>query len=659
MPEFLDLIEKIKKKKQEIATAGKRGTKSIYDVIGTMKIAKRKLNEINEEEKEQKIKTINIRGNMKNMTGMGNISTINHPTDQRNTIFDNNYSNYNNLGNYNNMRELYSSSSGFNQDTKYSKTNAINIGNIISSIKSEIQRKGPLIIDSDTEKKDIKIVNETYPVKSKYIHSFSSITAFCNIKFNLVKNSLFYNVIEPPVSINDAKEINKIKKYFEETINIHYEGARTSTAIDFVKNTLKKCIKKYGLTLSKEKLDLYNYYLFRDLIGLGKIDPLLNDSEIEDISCDGVGIPVFVFHRNPQYGSLETNIIFRTKTELDNFVMKLAQRCGKTVSIANPYFDGALPDGTRVQATLSTDIATRGSNFTLRKFKKDPITPSFLLKYKSTDVHVLAYLWFLIEHNTSILVVGGTASGKTSLLNALCLFIPQGQKIISIEDTPEIQLSHPNWVAEVSRQGFETVAGQQKKMGEVSMYDLLKEALRQRPDYIIVGEVRGEEAIILFQAMATGHSGLATIHADSMERLIDRITSKPLDIPPALLETLDVVIFIKRLKYKNVFVRRISEIYEIQGYNRTKKEIISRKVFEWNSKNDSIDTKQESILLGNAYTKKGIAKEIIIEEFKKRAKVLNYMKEKNITQYRDVSKIIKKYYVDSNALIEQIDSIEN
>ncbi|MCK5477212.1 MAG: type II/IV secretion system ATPase subunit, partial [Candidatus Aenigmarchaeota archaeon] len=539
---------------------------------------------------------------------------------------------------------------------------SINIENIMPvNITAKVDKefiKKKFDEDNSHEKENIKLVNETYTLKSKIWGNILSANAFCNIKFDEDKNTLVYNVIEPPLTPDDEKEIKKIKKYFEETISIHFEGLRTITAIEFVKKTLLECIKKYGLHLSKEKEEIYKYYLFREFIGLGKIESIINDPEIEDISCDGVNIPIFVFHRNPKFGSIETNIVFRTKTELEDFVMKLAQRAGKTVSIANPYFDGALTDGSRVQATLGTDIATHGSNFTIRKFLKDPITPTLLLKYKTLDANTLAYIWFLIEYNTSILVVGGTASGKTSLLNALSLFIRPEQKVVSIEDTPELQICHPHWIAEISREGFETIAGHEKKVGEVSMLDLLKEALRQRPDYILVGEVRGEEAIILFQAMATGHSGMATIHADSIGRLIDRITSKPLSIPVALLETLDMIVFIKRLRYKNTFVRRVSHIYEIEGYDKLNDTVNSREIFEWDAIVDNVIPKEESILLGNIYTQKGVDLDVIRKELKKRAKVLIYMEKRNIINYKDVSKIINKYYMDSDALMEQINSIQ-
>ncbi|RLG13484.1 MAG: type IV secretion system protein VirB11 [Candidatus Nanohalarchaeota archaeon] len=628
MSSFNEIIKKMKKKKELQDDNRKKELRPIYDTLSLMKKAAKVLKEKKEKQKKEHAKFV-----LEGDRGVTKIEVNAHVGE------------------------------GEKIKRKYDKPITMDMKKVISQPKPNshsFKNKSKVFVTPEEEEKkkeNIKYINETYPLKQRKFEDVLSVNSFCNIKFKTNLNCLVYDVIEPPLTPEDKKEIKKINNYFEETISIHFEGLRTVSAIDFVKKTLLTCIKKFGLNLTDEKQEIYKYYLFRDLIGLERIEPLMNDPNIEDISCDGVNIPVFIFHRNPKYGSMQTNIIFSTKKELDNFTMKLAQRCGKTVSVANPYFDGALSDGSRVQSTLATDIATHGSNFTIRKFLKDPITPIFLLKYKTIDVYTLAYLWFLIEYNTSVLVVGGTASGKTSLLNALSLFIRPNQKIISIEDTAELQLSHDHWIAEVSREGFETIAGHEKKVGEVSMLDLLKEALRQRPDYIIVGEVRGEEAIILFQAMATGHSGLATIHADSMERLIDRITSKPMDIPVALLETLDLIVFIKRLRYRDSFVRRISHIYEIDGYDKTNNNIISREVFRWNAIEDQIVPKEESVLLGNLYTQKGISQETIKDEIKKRAKILNYMDKKNITYYKDVAQIINKYYTNPDALIEQINSI--
>ncbi|MCK5040501.1 MAG: type II/IV secretion system ATPase subunit [Candidatus Aenigmarchaeota archaeon] len=640
MSHFTDVIKKMKRKKDEDEKTTVVGRRSMFNTIGLMKKASVLLKEKEEREKQEKMPRINVCGQDSGYLPSG---------------YGGSFGGGANRG-----------AAGATRKPKYDKAFSISMNELIPDeikYKSNIRKKemNRIFVDFDKKGKDketIKSINESYALKQRHLEDVLSINAYCNIKFDESANCLMYNVFEPTLSPDDEKEIVKIKKYFEEMISIHFDGLRTTTAIEFVKKTLMSCIEKFGLNISKEKIELYKYYLFRDFIGLESVEPLLNDPHIEDISCDGINIPIFVFHRNPKYGSLQTNIVFKSKKQLDVFVMKLAQRCGKTVSVANPYFDGALNDGSRIQATLATDVATRGSNFTIRKFLKDPITPIFLLKYKTIDIYTLAYLWLLIEYNTSVLVVGGTASGKTSLLNALSLFIRPEQKIISIEDTAELQLSHPHWVAEVSREGFETVAGHEKKVGEVAMMDLLKEALRQRPDYILVGEVRGEEATILFQAMATGHSGMATIHADTMERLVDRITSKPLSIPVALLETLDMIVFIKRLRYKDNFVRRISNIYEIEGYDKPNNTILSRKTFEWDAVEDVISPKEESILLGNIYTQKGIDKETIQNEIKKRARVLGYMEKKNITYYKDVAKIINKYYIDSDALIDKIKSIE-
>jgi len=297
----------------------------------------------------------------------------------------------------------------------------------------------------------------------------------------------------------------------------------------------------------------------------------MRDPLIEDISCTGISYPIYIFHRNPLIGEIKTNLQFNSDEELDNFVIKLSVRTGRIVSVANPLLDAALPNGARIQITFGKDISRRGSSFTIRKFTEDPFTPIDLLLYGTVDFNMLAYLWTLVEEGRSLLISGGTATGKTSFLNAISLFIKPEKKIISIEDTAELKLPHPNWLSEVARPGYGP-----NRYGEVTMFDLLKAALRQRPDYIIVGEVRGEEAYILFQAMATGHAGLGTIHAESFEALMDRLLSPPINLPPSLLEVLDGVVFLKRLRYQGKYVRRVDKIYEILGFNKEKRMLIGQ-----------------------------------------------------------------------------------
>jgi flagellar protein FlaI len=385
-------------------------------------------------------------------------------------------------------------------------------------------------------------------------------------------------------------------------------------------------------------------------MGLGKIEPLMRDSQIEDISCDGIGIPIFVFHRNPELGSVSTNIIFYDGDELDSFITRLGQLTGKSISVAEPLLDGALPDGSRLQATLATDIARKGSNFTIRKFSEDPITPIHLLKYGSVSVQTLAYLWMAVDYGRSILVSGGTASGKTSFLNAISLFIRPDKKIISIEDTAELRLPHPHWVPTVARTSVST----KENSNEIDMFALLKESLRQRPDYIIVGEVRGQEAFVLFQQMATGHPSYATIHAENMEKLVDRLTTAPISLPKTLVGSLDLVIFLLRVRYRDRFVRRTNEVVEMVDFPQSSDNPVVNTVFKWDSMNDRTVAASKSVLLKKITESTGMTEQEVVDEMKRRMMVLNWMSERNITEYRDVYKMVNMYYFYPNRVLATI-----
>jgi flagellar protein FlaI len=376
----------------------------------------------------------------------------------------------------------------------------------------------------------------------------------------------------------------------------------------------------------------------------------MNDTEVEDISCDGTNIPVYAYHRNPQYGSIKTSIEWEEDEELDSFVMKLAQRCGRSISVSSPLLDGSLPDGSRVQATLATDIARKGSNFTIRRFTEDPLTPIHMMDYETENAQMLSYLWTLVEHGQSTLVCGTTGAGKTSQLNSLSLFIRPEKKIVSIEDTPELRLPHDHWVPEVARSGFGSSA---EGGGEVSMDNLLKESLRQRPEYIIVGEVRGEEAYILFQQMATGHTGLSTIHADSLDMLMDRLTTDPINLSGSLIETLDCIMLIKRIRRDGSYIRRITGLYEVLGYeDRTG--IDANKVFGWDPQNDEYNVENPSVLLKQIANQSGIKDEKIKKDLKNKQHVLNYMQEEQIKHYREVGDIISRYYSDPKSVMEEV-----
>jgi len=480
----------------------------------------------------------------------------------------------------------------------------------------------------------------------------SEVFASANIKWSDAQSSLIYQLIEPKLTLEERTILNKIKTMLIEKLDIDFTTLRKGQARDYLIKRFEDMITTMVPDISEDKKKDFLYFIERDFVGLGKIEALMKDPNLEDISCDGVGVPLYIYHRDPLIGSVKTNIFFETGEELDIFVNKLAQRCGKSVSVARPLIGGTLPDGSRIQATLGTDIARKGSNFTIRKFTEKPLTPINLLNLKTIDPKIAAYLWLCVEYGRSILISGGVATGKTTLLNAMSLFIKPELKIVSIEDTAELLLPHPHWVPSVARLPIVEIGT--KKLGEVDLFDLLKESLRQRPDYLIVGEVRGREAYVLFQQIATGHSSLSTIHADSMERLIDRLTTPPISLPANLIEALDIIIFLVRIKYGAMYVRRIRGVYEILGFNRKKNFPIVNELFRWDPNNDTYEAVNPSFVLKRISQQHGIKQEYLQQELSRRIKILEWMVEKNIEDYRDVSKISKLYYARPDELLEVI-----
>jgi flagellar protein FlaI len=377
----------------------------------------------------------------------------------------------------------------------------------------------------------------------------------------------------------------------------------------------------------------------------------MRDPNIEDISCDGSGSPIFLFHR--KYGSLKSNIQFPNEVVLSAFVTHLAQKCGKHISIAEPMLDATMPDGSRIQMTLSKQVTTKGSTFTIRRFRTDPITATDLIMYKTMSAEMVAFMWLAVENGVNALIAGGTASGKTSTLNAISLFIPREAKIVSIEETREINLPHPNWIPGVARSGFGEVIND-KLAGEIDLYDLMKAALRQRPEYILVGEIRGKEAYVLFQAMATGHTTYSTFHADSAQSLIHRLEGKPIEIPRIMLQSLNIVTIQVQAEVNNQLVRRCKQIIEIVDIDPISKEILTNEVFHWDPVKDEFYYSGKSHVLERIRSQHGMSKEEMIFELKRRIEILEWMKDNNIRAFKDVARMIASYLETPNAIIEKI-----
>lgn len=498
----------------------------------------------------------------------------------------------------------------------------------------------------EDEQLTVEKVHETfrehYPLLTPY--SYAAIVEH-------TKDEIKYSVLEPTLTPDDEVWISSIKDIlWDELFISSKEFKDKEDAEEFLKSKVEDAVKKYKIQVDPHTLGKYQYYITRDFLNFSKIDGLMRDENIEDISCDGVNIPVFAWHR--KYESIPTNIRFKTEEELESFIFKIAYLCGRHISIAQPLLDGTLPDGSRAQLTYGTEVTPKGSTFTIRKFKKSPLTITDLIIYNALSSEMAAYFWFLIENRHSTMIGGDIGGGKTTMLNAISLFIRPTLKIVSIEDTQEIRLPHENWQMMVTRQGLGTGSGAigESGLGAISMFDLLRSAFRQRPDFIIVGEIRGEEAYALFQAMSTGHLGLTTIHAENVQGVLHRLTTRPMNIPYTLVENLDTIAIVRRMVINNVSIRRTISVSEMLGWNRDKDDFKIHEVFRWNAEKDIYKYMGISPLLEEIAIQWGYSIKEISQELKKRKVILDYMVRKHIRTYEDVSSVILDYFSDPDGV---------
>jgi archaeal flagellar protein FlaI len=500
---------------------------------------------------------------------------------------------------------------------------------LLTSKSVEISTNSPADTNSDTFK-------EYYPLLLPF--SYAAIV-------DDERNEIKYSLLEPTLTALDQKNLEELKSILWDELKIDTNKFKNSEESEqFLKNKVIETAVKYNLALDGKTLGKYQYFITRDFLGLGKIDGIMRDDNIEDVSCDGVNSPVFVWHR--KYESIPSNVIFKTPEELESFVFKLAYLCGRHISIAQPILDGTLTDGSRAQVTYGTEVTPKGSTFTIRKFKKTPLTITDLIIYKALSAEIAAYYWFIIENRHSVMIGGDIGGGKTSMLNAISLFIRPTLKIVSIEDTQEIKLPHQNWEMMVTRQGLGSGSGAvgETGIGSISMFDLLRAALRQRPDFIIVGEIRGEEAYALFQAMATGHLGLTTIHAEHVQGVLHRLTTKPMNIPTTQVENLNTISIVRRLVVNNISLRRTISVSEMLGWDKEKNDFKIQDIFRWDTEKDVFVKLSRSPLLDSIAAQWGYAPEEIDQELKMRQTILEYMVRKHIRSYEDVSKLVLDYF---------------
>ncbi len=489
----------------------------------------------------------------------------------------------------------------------------------------------PTLTVGESEEEEEENYLEKYPVNEPYAYVVITATS-----------PPLYKVKEVKLTRGEAELLKELKTRLYETLDVSLKDVKDAEEI--LKKKVRELIEEFSLgdALSNESLDKIMYYLKRDLVGFGKLDPLMHDKMAEDISADGPGIPLFVYHR--VYGSIETNIIF-DKEELDALIYKLAQRSGRHISLARPLLDAALPNQDRLQLSMGSEVTARGSTFTIRKFKGVPITPIDLVNYGTFSLEMMAYLWMAVDNGSNILIAGGTASGKTTVLNAIAMFIPPESKIVSIEDTREINLLHKNWIPAVTREVEEGAHG-------IEMFDLLRSALRQRPEYVLVGEVRGREAHTLFQAMATGHITMSTFHADSAETVVKRLTKQPINVPLMLLDSLDIIPIQKMTKVGNKLARRCTKIVEVTGVDFENETLKTNDLFMWHP--DEFEFSGESEVFVKIMDKLNMSEMELGEEFARRRRVLEGLQQRGMSDFQSLNKVLHDYSIDPEATEKKI-----
>jgi flagellar protein FlaI len=523
------------------------------------------------------------------------------------------------------------------------KSNKFSLSSLFKAIRFESEEyeigiHGPLVDLSFSPKPGIEEM-EMYPVHEPY--------AYIRITYDHATHEYTYHVIEPELNGPEKDLLKEVKERLFDTLDINTKDITKEEARKKLRSAADDIMRDYRIRLNPVQREKILYNMYKDFLGDGLIDAIMHDKYIEDISCDGVNTPIFAFHS--VYESMKTTLSYHSAEDLDSFVTKLAQRSGKYISIAEPILDATMQDGSRIQMTLGQEVTAHGSTFTIRKFKDEPITPTDLIEWHTFAPLSIAYIWLCVENGKSAIFAGGTASGKTTALNAISLFIPPMAKIVSLEDTRELKLPHPNWIPSITRDSFDT-AGR----GEINMYELLRAAMRQRPEYIIVGEVRGKECQTLFQAMSTGHVTYSTTHADSVASVVHRIENPPMDVPRNMLSALDFICIQVQARVGGKRIRRNKQIVEILDIDPRTNELITNEVFKWRSATDEISYSGKSYLLEEIMEAKGWNENRMREELKRRQEVLEWMRIKKIRHYKDVSRILISFHRDPETIIEKV-----
>lgn len=490
--------------------------------------------------------------------------------------------------------------------------------------------RAPLVHELLSARPGYRVV-ETYHVNPPF--------AWVNIVEEAGTGLLYYEVCEVSLSEEERRVYDQIFEHLMWEIG----SARgiVTDSVEELKRVVAKVMRLFELRFSRTpslSWSKISYYIERDIFGFGVLDPVFRDPKVEDVSCNGVGKPVYVWHR--KYESLPTNVVFRNENELDSYVLRLAHKAGKHISIAYPTLDAILPGGHRMAATFSREVSTSGSTFTVRKFSESPITIAEMISFGTISPEIAAYFWLAMEYKQTTLIMGVTGAGKTTTLNAMATLLRPTFKVVTIEDTPELRLPLENWVQLVARPSY--LGG----VGEVSLFHLVKLSLRYRPDVIVVGEVRGEEAYVLFQSIATGHSGMTTIHAESVDAAVKRLTSPPMNIPPSYIPLVNIALLVRRVTARDERgvlrpFRKVAHVWEVKDYG------VYDEVAGWNPATNVfwIDLSRSNVLRRiSAMSGKGLDE--LEEELARRSSLLLWLARTGRTSYSEVASWIHKYYLD-------------
>lgn len=462
-----------------------------------------------------------------------------------------------------------------------------------------------------------------------------------------------YYAIEPKLNEKEEKKYEKILHAILEKAPLEPVPRDDTELKQAILNLLSKCTsvnsrrstiaKNFGfgtnkIPVSKEEREKFLYFIERDIIGNSLLEPVIRDPYIEDVHCIGTR-NIFLIHK--VFGLIETNIRFKDDFALHTFLRNISERIGRPVSEARPIVDATMPDGSRINIVFSDDVSKRGSSFTMRKFQEVPISITQLIKWGTISAEIGAYLWLCLENGMSVFVCGETASGKTTALNAALAFINPASKVFTAEDTAEVKPPHKVWQQLLTRESGPEEA-------RVDMFSLLKTALRSRPNYIIVGEIRGKEGSVAFQAMQTGHPVMATFHASSVKKMIQRFIGDPINVPVTFIDNLNVCLILQAVYRKGKFLRRCTAVEEIEGYYADAGGVVTRAVFEWDPSVDKhiFRGMNNSYILENKIAEKAgyLDKREIYEELLLRAKILEEMIARDIVDYDRVLEIIVAYY---------------